>query len=108
MRHWTDRTIRVHLFTRVLALQLAHLMRRTALQAGMRCSVREMLPQLAGIGESVLIYLSTGGRPEARRMLTETTPEQDRLVTVFGLGCLDQSAATRGWGLWLGVRTHRW
>jgi hypothetical protein len=50
MRHWTDHTIRV------LALQLAHLMRRTALQAGMRYSVREMLAQLAGIGESVLIY----------------------------------------------------
>ncbi len=75
---------------------------------GMRCSVREMLTQLAGIGESVLTYPSTGGRPKARRMLTETTPEQDRLATVFGLGWLDQSAATRGWGLWLGVRTHRW
>lgn len=108
MHHWTDHTIRVHLFTCVLALQLAHLMRRTALQAGMRYSAREMLAQLAGIGESVLIYPSTGGRPKARRMLTETTPEQDRLAGKLGLGWLDQSAATRGWGLWLGVRTHRW
>lgn len=103
MRHWTDHTIRVHLFTCVLAL----LMRRTALQAAMRYSVREMA-QLAGIGEGVLIYSTTGGRPKARRMLTETTPEQGRLATVFGLGWLDQSAATRGWGLWLGVLTHRW
>ncbi len=85
MHHWTDHTIRVHLFTCVLALQLAHLMRRTALQAGMRYSVRELLTQLAGIEESVLIYPSTGGRPKARRMLTDTTPEQDRLATIFGL-----------------------
>ena len=36
-------------------------------------SVRELLAQLAGIGETVLIYPSTGGRPKARRMTTELT-----------------------------------
>jgi transposase len=85
MHHWTDHNIRVHLFTCVLALQLAHLMRRIARQAGLHYSVRELLAQLAGIGESVLIYPSTGGRPKARRMLTETTPEQDQLATIFDL-----------------------
>jgi transposase len=85
MHHWTDHNIRVHLFTCVLALQLAHLMRRMADQAGLHLSVRELLATLAGIEESVLIYPSTGGRPKARRMLTETTPEQDQLAAIFHL-----------------------
>ena len=33
MHHWTEHNIRVHVFTCVLALQLAHLMRRRARQA---------------------------------------------------------------------------
>jgi transposase len=85
MHHWTDHNVRVHLFTCVLALQLAHLMRRIADQAGLHHSVRELLAILAGIEESVLIYPSTGGRPKARRMLTETTPEQDQLAAIFQL-----------------------
>ena len=85
MHHWTDHNIRVHVFTCVLALQIAHLMRRHAAQAGLTLSVRELLDQLAGIQETVLIYPSTGGRPKARRMLTETTPAQDQLVEIFDL-----------------------
>jgi transposase len=85
MHHWTEHNIRVHLFTCVLALQLAHLMRRMARQAGLRYSVRELLATLAAIEESALIYPSTGGRPKARRMLTETTTEQHELATIFGL-----------------------
>ena len=48
-------------------------------------SVRELLDTLAGIEETVLIYPSTGGRPKARRMLTETTPTQDQLFEIFDL-----------------------
>ena len=84
MHHWTDHNIRVHVFTCVLALQIAHLMRRHAAQAGLTLSVRELLDQLAGIQETVLIYPSTGGRPKARR-ITETTPAQDQLVEFFDL-----------------------
>jgi transposase len=85
MHHWTDHNIRVHLFTCVLALQTAHLMRRQAHQHGIHLSVRELLDTLAGIEETVLIYPSTGGRPKARRMLTETTPTQDHLTEIFDL-----------------------
>jgi len=85
MHHWTDHNIRVHVFTCVLALQLAHLMRRHAHHHGLHLSVRELLDHLAGIEETVLIYPSTGGRPKARRMLTETTPEQTQLVEIFNL-----------------------
>ena len=85
MHHWTDHNIRVHLFTCVLALQIAHLIRREASRAGLHHSVRELLRHLAAIGETVLIYPSTGGRPKARRMLTETTSEQDQLAETFQL-----------------------
>ena len=85
MFHWTEHNIRVHTFTCVLALQIAHLMRLQADRAGFHLSVRELLNQLTGIGETVLIYPSTGGRPKARRMLTETTDLQDQLATIFGL-----------------------
>ena len=85
MHHWTEHNIRVHVFTCVLALQIAHLMRRHAHQHRLRMSVRELLDTLAGIQETVLIYPSTGGRPKARRMLTETTPTQDRLAEIFEL-----------------------
>jgi len=85
MFHWTEHNIRVHMFTCVLALQTAHLMRRKAAQAGLRLSVRELLGQLAGIGETVLLYPSTGGRPKARRMTTELTGPQRDLYEIFGL-----------------------
>ena len=85
MHHWTEHNIRVHVFTCVLALQLAHLMRHRARQAGLDLSVRDLLSQLAGIGETVLIYPSTGGRPKARRMTTELTRDQPRLHEIFGL-----------------------
>ena len=85
MHHWTEHNIRVHVFTCVLALQLAHLMRYRARQAGLDMSVRELLGQLAAIGETVLIYPSTGGRPKARRMTTELTGHQSQLSDVFSL-----------------------
>ena len=85
MHHWTEHNIRVHTFTCVLALQIAHLMRREAQRAGQHLSVPALLEQLAGIIETVLIYPSTGGRPKARRMLTETTHTQDQLSKIFNL-----------------------
>jgi hypothetical protein len=85
MHHWTEHNIRVHTFTCVLALQIAHLMRRKAARAGLSQSVREMLGQLAGIGETVLIYPSTGGRPKARRMTTELSDDQRKAYQIFGL-----------------------
>ena len=85
MFHWTEHNIRVHVFTCVLALQIAHLMRRSARHAGLDLSVGELLAQLAGIGETVLLYPSAGGRPKARRMTTELTGHQQELHEIFGL-----------------------
>jgi len=85
MHHWTEHNIRVHVFTCVLALQLAHLTRRRARQAGLDLSVRALLSELAAIGETMLIYPSTGGRPRARRMTTELTGHQRELYEIFSL-----------------------
>ncbi len=85
MHHWTDQKIRVHVSYCVTALAIAHLMRRQARHEGLDMSVRVLLAELAGIQETVLLYPSTGGRPRARRMLTEMTPTQQRLYEIFGL-----------------------
>jgi transposase len=85
MFHWTEQKIRVHVFYCVLALAIAHLMRRHTAQAGLDMSVRELLRTLAAIQETVLIYPSTGGRPKARRMLTDRDPTQQHLFDLFGL-----------------------
>lgn len=72
MYHWSEHNIRVHTFTCVLAPQIAHLMRLQTERAELHLSVRELLTQLAGIGETVLIYPTGGrGRPKARRMVCE-------------------------------------
>ena len=85
MFHWTEHNIRVHVFTCVLALQIAHLMRLQARRAGLHLSVPSLLSELADIGETVLLYPGDRGRPRAHRMLTDTTPAQDRLTEIFGL-----------------------
>ena len=85
MFHWTEHNIRVHVFTCVLALQIAHLMRLKARRAGLDMSVRVLLSELADIGETILLYHGDRGRPSAHRMLTDTTPIQDKLSDIFGL-----------------------
>jgi transposase len=84
MHHWTEQKIRVHVFYCVLALTIAHLMRREAEHAGLHMSVRELLATLAGIQETVLLYHDGGrGRPRAQRILTDTDPIQAQLAEIF-------------------------
>jgi transposase len=86
MFHWTEAKIRVHVFYCVLALAVAHLMRREAHHGGMDLSVRELLTSLGGIQETVLLYpTGTKGRPRAQRILTDTDPTQKRLFNLFRL-----------------------
>lgn len=85
MRHWTEHNIRVHAFYCVLALMIAHLMRRIARHAGLHLSVPELLAQLAGIQQTVLLYPGTRGRPKARRMITDRTSLQQQLFDLFEL-----------------------
>ena len=93
MHHWTDSKIRVHVFYCVLALAVAHLMRRHAQQSGLHLSVRELLDQLAGIQETVLLYHDGAkGRPRVQRILTDMTPTQRKLADLFDI---HQYAPTR-------------
>ncbi len=85
MFHWTESKIRVHIFYCVLALMVAKLMTREADRAGVHMSVRELLGQLSGIEETLLLYQGDRGRPRARRMLTEMNPTNRRLYDLFGL-----------------------
>ncbi|MBV9024130.1 MAG: IS1634 family transposase [Streptomycetaceae bacterium] len=86
MHHWTDSKIRVHVFYCVLALTIAHLMRREAARAGLDLSVRELINELAGIQETVLLYHDGGkGRPRAQRMLTDMNDTQRKLAKLFAI-----------------------
>lgn len=86
MHHFTEQKIRVHVFTCVTALTIAHLMRRQAEHAGMHLSVRELLTQLASIDETVLLYHDGNkGRPRARRMLTDHCATAKQLGELFGI-----------------------
>ncbi len=85
IRHFTDHKIRVHLFTCVLALAIAHLMRREAARTDLALSVPALLAELEGIGETVLLYQGERGRPRARHTITRMTPTQQRLYQLFDL-----------------------
>jgi hypothetical protein len=86
MRHWTDSKIRVHVFYCVLALSIAHLMRREADRAGLHLSVQELLNILGNIQETVLLHHDGGkGRPRAQRIITDKDPTQQRLADLFGI-----------------------
>ncbi|TVT45378.1 transposase, partial [Amycolatopsis rhizosphaerae] len=82
---WTEHRIAVHSLVTMLATAVTHLMRHEADRAGLDFSVRELLDQLSGIGETVLRYPSTGGRPRTRRLITARTEVQQRLYDLFGL-----------------------
>jgi len=65
----TDQEIRVHALYCVLALMAARLMARETERAKLTMSVREVLSQLGGIQETVLLYQGERGPPRVRRML---------------------------------------
>ena len=55
--------------------------------------MRELLDQLAGIEETVLLYHDGAkGRPRVQRMLTDITPTQQKLADLFDI---DKYAPTR-------------
>jgi hypothetical protein len=86
MHHWTDQKISVDVFYTVLALIIAHLMRRTAEQAGPHLSVHELLHELSGIQETVVLYHDGGkGRPRPQRLLTDMAATQQKLADLFNI-----------------------
>lgn len=65
---------------------VAQLMRPQAEHAGLHLSVRELLGELSGIAETVLLYHDGGPRrPRAQRLLTDMNPTQRSLYDLFNL-----------------------
>ena len=85
MHHWTEHNIRVHVFTCVLALQIAHLMRLRAARAGLRMSVRELPRELAGIGETVPLDHGDRGRPAPTACSPKPAPSRTNSPAIYRL-----------------------
>lgn len=93
--HWTDQKLRVHAFYCVLALTLGSLLQRKAAQAGIRLSLPALFEELNRIDEVVNLYRSPGkskaGRLRAQYILSERSPLQEKLSSVFELDKLARS-----------------
>lgn len=88
VRHWTDQKVRVHAFYCVLALTLAHLLRREMARQGIALSTDALLNELNEIQEIVNVYPTegaAGGRPSTRRVLTGRTALQEQLYRALKL-----------------------
>lgn len=87
--HWTDQKLRVHAFYCVLALTLSCLLHRKASNAGFELSLERLLEELADIREVVNLYppseSSKKGRLRAQYVLSELSPQQEKLAQLFDL-----------------------
>ncbi len=79
---WTDQKIRVHIFICVLALLFLRLVQRTAVQAGIKKSLPELLAELKNMKE-ILFRLPFKNKVE--RTLIKVEPGQQKLQEVFHL-----------------------
>jgi transposase len=90
--HWTDQKLRVHAFYCVLALLLSSLLQRKAAQAGVRLSIPSLYEQLSEITEVLNLYptdsKSGKGRLRTQYVLSERTPLQEKLCTIFAVNKL--------------------
>jgi transposase len=90
--HWTNQKIKVHGLYCVLALLLATLARRIALEAKMDLSLPAMLELLSAIREVAVIYPpGTLAHPKDHITLSRMSPTQKKLAEV-----LDMAAALEG------------
>ena len=74
MHHWTEHNIRVHTFTCVLALQIAHLMRHRARRARLRLSVPALLGELAASRRPSCSTKATAADPKHAACSPKPTP----------------------------------
>ena len=89
--HWTDDTMRVHGFLCILAVTLAHLLRRHYAQAGLPLSLPELLQDLTAMQQVLLVYPSGSGIPD-RLTLTDLTPRQQQLLDLLDIPVPDVTA----------------
>jgi transposase len=90
--HWTDQKLRAHAFYCVLALTLSALLQRKAASAGIDMSIEAIYKQLSDITEIITLHAPVGtsgrGRLRAEYLLSEMSPLQEKLATVFDLHSL--------------------
>jgi transposase len=79
--HWTDQKLKVHGFYCVLALLLATLARKVAIQAGIELSLPELLKELSAIREVAVIYpQGTLAHRKDHITLSRMSPRQRKLA----------------------------
>jgi transposase len=87
--HWTDQKLRVHSFYCVLALTLCSLLQRKAAHAGIKLTIASVLKQLSDVKEVINLYPAaqgdtpSRGRPRMEYVLSERTPQQEKLCKLF-------------------------
>jgi transposase len=84
--HWTDQKLRVHTLYCVLALLLATLARKQAVEAGYDISLTALLDDLSAIKEVVLLYRKDTGKIDARFTVNSMTTRQKKLADLFNIG----------------------
>ena len=84
--HWTDQKLRVHGFYCVLALLLATLARKEALNAGIDLSLPAMLKELSAIKEVAVIYpKGTLAHPKDHVAITRMSARQRKLAHALNI-----------------------
>ncbi len=85
--HWTDQTVRVHVFTCVLALMLSALLRRELHQRGIDLSIPDALDRLGKIKEVAVVYAPEGKqrKPRIRTTTSAMTSDQRTLYDALEL-----------------------
>jgi transposase len=84
--HWTDQKVEVHTLYCVLALLLATLARKIAVENGLVISLPTLLDDLSGIKEVALLYQSDKKGVEARFTVNSMTARQKKLADLFKIG----------------------
>lgn len=87
MHHWTDSKIRVHAFYCLLGISLLKSLQRDAQGAWPGLSVEQLLDELRGIQQVVLLYPPQGEKGPCRTatVLTKQSLTQQLLTTTLGL-----------------------
>ena len=79
--HWTDQKLKVHAFYCVMALLLANLARKTAVEAGIDLSLHELLNELTAVREVAVIYpKGVLAHPKDHVTLSRMSPRQRKLA----------------------------
>lgn len=85
--HWTDQKLRVHALYCVLALLLASLARKVALEAGVNVTLPALLKELSAIREVAVVYPpGTLAHPKNHITLSRMSGRQKKLAHALEIG----------------------